>query len=169
MSAGYIDVPGGRVWYERLGRGSETPVLTLHGGPGAAHYYIRPFAEELAKTLNDAIQAQATQTGDKKSAAPGAVSDLGQLQGPARVISDKATNKLIIMSSGRDFLALREVIRELVTAHPGLGSQLLTQDGDLNRFVNAFLNDTDVRHLQALETPVGEGDTLVLLPAMAGG
>jgi proline-specific peptidase len=50
MSAGYIDVPGGRVWYERLGRGSETPVLTLHGGPGAAHYYIRPFAEELAKT-----------------------------------------------------------------------------------------------------------------------
>ena len=44
-----------------------------------------------------------------------------------------------------------------------------TQDGDLNRFVNAFLNDTDVRHLQALDTPVGEGDTLVLLPAMAGG
>ena len=64
---------------------------------------------------------------------------------------------------------VREVINELVSAHPGLGSQLLTQDGDLNRFVNAFLNDTDVRHLQALETPVGEADTLVLLPAMAGG
>ena len=47
--------------------------------------------------------------------------------------------------------------------------QLLAQDGDLNRFVNAFLNDTDVRHLQALDTPVGEADTLVLLPAMAGG
>ncbi len=46
--------------------------------------------------------------------------------------------------------------RGLVEAHPGLGSQLLTQDGDLNRFVNAFLNDTDVRHLQALDTPVGE-------------
>ena len=42
-------------------------------------------------------------------------------------------------------------------------------DGELNRFVNAFLNDTDVRHLQALDTPVGDGDTLVLLPAMAGG
>jgi molybdopterin synthase sulfur carrier subunit len=39
----------------------------------------------------------------------------------------------------------------------------------LNRFVNAFLNDTDVRHLQDLDTPVGETDTLVLLPAMAGG
>jgi molybdopterin converting factor small subunit len=45
----------------------------------------------------------------------------------------------------------------------------LTQDGELNRFVNAFLNDTDVRHLQSLDTPVGESDTLVLLPAMAGG
>jgi molybdopterin converting factor small subunit len=64
---------------------------------------------------------------------------------------------------------VREVVRGLVTAHPGLESQLLTPDGDLNRFVNAFLNDTDVRHLQALDTPVGEADTLVLLPAMAGG
>jgi molybdopterin converting factor small subunit len=73
--------------------------------------------------------------------------------------------KLVTVQGG----TVREVINELVSAHPGLGSQLLTQDGDLNRFVNAFLNDTDVRHLQALETPVGEADTLVLLPAMAGG
>jgi proline-specific peptidase len=50
MSEGHIEVPGGRVWYERLGGGSGTPVLTLHGGPGAAHYYIRPFAERLAET-----------------------------------------------------------------------------------------------------------------------
>jgi molybdopterin converting factor small subunit len=64
---------------------------------------------------------------------------------------------------------VREVIRGLVAAHPGLESQLLTQDGDLNRFINAFLNDQDVRHLQALDTPVGDTDTLVLLPAMAGG
>ena len=64
---------------------------------------------------------------------------------------------------------VREVVIELVSLHPGLESQLLAPDGDLNRFVNAFLNDTDVRHLQALDTPVGETDTLVLLPAMAGG
>ena len=49
MSEGHIEVPGGRVWYERLGGGSGTPVLTLHGGPGAAHYYLRPFAERLAE------------------------------------------------------------------------------------------------------------------------
>jgi molybdopterin synthase sulfur carrier subunit len=64
---------------------------------------------------------------------------------------------------------VREVIQGLVTVHPSLASQLIAPDGDLNRFVNAFLNDTDVRHLQDLETPVADGDTLVLLPAMAGG
>jgi molybdopterin synthase sulfur carrier subunit len=64
---------------------------------------------------------------------------------------------------------VREVVAGLVTLHPSLESQLIGPDGDLNRFVNAFLNDTDVRHLEALDTPVGDTDTLVLLPAMAGG
>jgi molybdopterin synthase sulfur carrier subunit len=73
--------------------------------------------------------------------------------------------KLVSVPGG----TVREVITGLVTAHPALEAQLIGQDGDLNRFVNAFLNDTDVRHLQALDTPVGETDTLVLLPAMAGG
>jgi molybdopterin synthase sulfur carrier subunit len=73
--------------------------------------------------------------------------------------------KLVSVPGG----TVRDVIAGLVAAHPSLESQLIGQDGDLNRFVNAFLNDTDVRHLQALETPVGESDTLVLLPAMAGG
>ena len=57
----------------------------------------------------------------------------------------------------------------LVAAYPGLAPQLLDDDGELNRFVNVFVNDTDVRHLQVLETPVGDRDTLLLLPAMAGG
>ena len=64
---------------------------------------------------------------------------------------------------------VREVVTGLVALHPGLAAQLLADDGDLNRFVNAFLNDTDVRHLQSLDTPVADGDTLLLLPAMAGG
>ena len=64
---------------------------------------------------------------------------------------------------------VREVVAGLVAIHPGLEAQLLAPNGDLNRFVNAFLNDTDVRHLQALDTPVADGDTLLLLPAMAGG
>ena len=42
-------------------------------------------------------------------------------------------------------------------------------DGDLNRYVNVYLNDEDVRVLEGLGTPVRDGDTLVILPAMAGG
>lgn len=62
-----------------------------------------------------------------------------------------------------------EVIGVLVEQHPGLREQLFTDDGQLNRFVNVYLNGQDVRYLSELDTPVGEQDTLVLLPAMAGG
>jgi molybdopterin converting factor small subunit len=62
-----------------------------------------------------------------------------------------------------------EVLSGLASAYPSLATQVLTSDGDINRFVNVYLNDTDVRHLQSLSTPVGERDTLLLLPAMAGG
>lgn len=64
---------------------------------------------------------------------------------------------------------VREIIDGLVAAHPTLAGQLLDADGGLNRFVNVFVNDTDVRHVDALETKVGERDRVVLLPAMAGG
>ena len=64
---------------------------------------------------------------------------------------------------------VRAVVSALVAAHPGLEAQLIGQDGDLNPFVNAFLNDTDIRHLEGLDTRVGDRDTLSLLPAMAGG
>jgi sulfur-carrier protein len=64
---------------------------------------------------------------------------------------------------------VREVIDRLVAAYPGTGAQLRTPDGELNRFVNVFVNGTDVRHLQALDTPVSDADEVVLLPAMAGG
>ena len=73
--------------------------------------------------------------------------------------------KLVTVDSG----SVRDVVTALVAVHPALGSQLLSADGDLNRFVNAFLNDIDIRHLQSLDTAVGDADTLVLLPAMAGG
>lgn len=68
-----------------------------------------------------------------------------------------------------DGATVREVIDRLVAAYPGTAAQLRTPDGELNRFVNVFVNGTDVRHLQALDTPVGDRDEVVLLPAMAGG
>jgi molybdopterin converting factor small subunit len=62
-----------------------------------------------------------------------------------------------------------EVLRSLASAHPQTESQIFSAEGDLNRYVNVYLNDEDVRVLDGLDTPVGEGDTLVILPAMAGG
>ena len=61
------------------------------------------------------------------------------------------------------------MIASLTSSYPGLAPQLLDESGGLNRFVNVYLNDTDVRHLQELATPVDDRDTLLLLPAMAGG
>ena len=62
-----------------------------------------------------------------------------------------------------------EVLRALVADHPGTESQIFSSEGDLNRYVNVYLNDEDVRVLDGLQTPVGEDDTLVILPAMARG
>jgi len=62
-----------------------------------------------------------------------------------------------------------EVLAGLVAAHPGIEASVLGADGSLNRFVNIFVNGTDVRHLDELATPVGPADTVLLLPAMAGG
>jgi MoaD family protein len=62
-----------------------------------------------------------------------------------------------------------EVLRSLAESHPSTESQLFSEDGQLNRYVNVYLNDEDVRVLDGLETPVKDADTLVILPAMAGG
>ena len=62
-----------------------------------------------------------------------------------------------------------EALRALVEQHPGTERQLFSEDGELNRFVNVYLNDEDVRVLDGLDTAAGESDTVVILPAMAGG
>ena len=62
-----------------------------------------------------------------------------------------------------------EVLRAVAELHAETERQIFSEDGELNRYVNVYLNDEDVRVLQGLETPVRAEDTLVLLPAMAGG
>jgi len=62
-----------------------------------------------------------------------------------------------------------EVLRALIEAHPQTSEQLFGEDGELNRYVNVYLNDEDVRVLDGLGTAVKDGDTVVILPAMAGG
>ena len=61
------------------------------------------------------------------------------------------------------------MLRDLADSHPATESQLFAADGELNRYVNVYLNDEDVRVLDGLDTAVGDGDMLVILPAMAGG
>lgn len=68
-----------------------------------------------------------------------------------------------------DGTTLREVVDDLQAHHPGLGGALLDDDGQLHRFVNVYVNDEDVRFLGGLETPVQDGDTVSILPAVAGG
>ena len=64
---------------------------------------------------------------------------------------------------------IRRVVESLVERHPALKAQLLTDDGELNRFVNVYVNGQDVRYLAGLDTPVAPADEVRLLPAMAGG
>ena len=71
-----------------------------------------------------------------------------------------------VQASGRD---VGEVLRALAAQHPATESQLFSEDGELNRYVNVYLNDEDVRVLEGLDTAVGPDDTIVILPAMAGG
>jgi molybdopterin converting factor small subunit len=62
-----------------------------------------------------------------------------------------------------------EALNALAERHPGTKDQLFSPEGDLNRYVNVYLNDEDVRVLDGLDTAASDSDTVVILPAMAGG
>lgn len=62
-----------------------------------------------------------------------------------------------------------EVLKALDAAHPGFAARLFDDSGRLRRFVNVFLADEDVRFLHGLDTPVAEGQTVSIVPAVAGG
>ena len=62
-----------------------------------------------------------------------------------------------------------EVLKALEVAHPGFADRLFDDGGGLRRFVNVFVADEDVRFLQGLDTPVADGQTLSIVPAVAGG
>jgi sulfur-carrier protein len=62
-----------------------------------------------------------------------------------------------------------EVLTNLDAAHPGIGERLRGDDGQIRRFVNVFVDDEDVRFAQGLDTPVRDGATVSIIPAVAGG
>lgn len=64
---------------------------------------------------------------------------------------------------------IAEVIADLERQYPGIGARVLDDSGELRRFVNLYVNDEDVRFLGGLQTAVADGDTVTVLPAVAGG
>jgi len=64
---------------------------------------------------------------------------------------------------------LRELLTDLDARNPGLRDALLDADGQLKRYIQTYVNDEDVRFLGGVETPLAEGDSVSILPAVAGG
>lgn len=62
-----------------------------------------------------------------------------------------------------------DALKALDASHPGFGERIFDEDGKLRRFVNVFLADEDVRFLSGLDTSVADGQTLSIVPAVAGG
>ena len=64
---------------------------------------------------------------------------------------------------------IADLIDQLESRYPGIREQLMTAEGELHRFVNVYVNDEDARYLEKLDTKVSDGDTISLLPSVAGG
>lgn len=71
-----------------------------------------------------------------------------------------------VTSGGR---TLRELVAGIVDRYPGLRGQLVTETGDLHRFVNVYRNDDDVRDVGGLYAELSPGDIVSIIPAVAGG
>lgn len=70
---------------------------------------------------------------------------------------------------GVEGASVRDVLASLDGAHPGFSDRLLDDDGNLRRFVNVFVADDDIRFLEGLDTAVPDGETVSIIPAVAGG
>ncbi len=64
---------------------------------------------------------------------------------------------------------VREALAGVTEQYATLKPHLFANNGELRPFVNLFINDEDIRHLQGLDTPIGETDRLMLIPSIAGG
>jgi len=82
------------------------------------------------------------------------------------VLRSQAGGQTTVSAEGA---TIGEVLSNLVADYPGMAGQVLTDDGSLHRFVNVYVNDDDVRYLDQLDTKVADGDTVSILPAVAGG
>ncbi len=80
-------------------------------------------------------------------------------------VLQKITGAKVVQGEGG---TVGELLGDLDGKYPGFKNQIM-QDGSLHRFVNIYLNDEDIRYLNQLNTPLKDGDTISILPALAGG
>jgi MoaD family protein len=80
-------------------------------------------------------------------------------------VLQKLTGAKVVQGDGG---TITELLSDLDGKFPGFKNQIM-QDGNLHRFVNIYLNDEDIRYLEQLNTPLKEGDSISILPALAGG
>lgn len=88
-------------------------------------------------------------------------------------ITVRIPTPLRVLTAGQDEVSVtgdsvRDVIESLEKNHPGIKDRLVDDKG-VRRFVNVFANDEDIRFLKNLDTPVKDGDTITIVPAIAGG
>ena len=77
------------------------------------------------------------------------------------------TGGLKVVTGSGDTIA--DLLTDLDGQFPGLRARLITEDGSLHKFVNVYVNDEDVRFLGALDAKLNDGDSVTVLPAVAGG
>jgi molybdopterin synthase sulfur carrier subunit len=77
------------------------------------------------------------------------------------------TGDLSEVNAGSD--SISALVEELEGVYPGMRERLLDEGGELRRFVNLFVNGEDIRFLEGLQTAIGEGDEISIVPAVAGG
>ena len=95
-------------------------------------------------------------------------------QSAAPVVRVRVTAVLQKLTGGQKEIEARgatvaEVVDDIEARHPGFKGQLYGEDGQLQRFVNVYLNDEDIRYTGGVATALAEGDVLDVLPALAGG
>jgi sulfur-carrier protein len=82
------------------------------------------------------------------------------------VLRKHTNNEPVVDANGA---TIRELIEDIASRFPEFREKVVSDDGNLHRFINVYANDEDVRYLDGLETKVADGDTVAILPAVAGG
>ena len=82
------------------------------------------------------------------------------------VLRKHTNNEAVVQASGG---TIRELIEDIAGRFPEFREKVLADGGELHRFINVYANDEDVRYLEGLDTKVADGDSVAILPAVAGG